>query len=90
MSSEHEKLQATLNQLCEQLKQAQGLDPAVAKHLNAMIVEAQDALAGRPALSDQSGLNERLSDAVLKVEASHPDLAMNLGSIIDALGRMGI
>ena len=90
MSAEHEKLQATLNQLREQLKQAQGLDPAVAKHLDAMIGEANDALVGRLTRPDHSSLNERLSDAVLKVEASHPDLAMNLGSIIDALGRMGI
>jgi hypothetical protein len=90
MSAEHEKLQATLNQLREQLNQAQGLDPAVAKHLNSMIAEASDALVGGQAQPDQSSLNERLSDAVLKVEASHPDLAMNLGSIIDALGRMGI
>jgi len=90
MSAEHEKLQATLNQLREQLKQAQGLDSAVAKHLDAMIGEANDALVGRLTEPDHSSLNERLSDAVLKVEASHPDLAMNLGSIIDALGRMGI
>ena len=90
MSAEHEKLQATLSQLREQLKQAQGLDPAVAKHLDAMIAEADHALAGRLTEPDQSSLNDRLSDAVLKVEASHPDLAMNLGSIIDALGRMGI
>jgi hypothetical protein len=90
MSVEHEKLQATLNQLREQLQQARELDPAIAEHLKAVIGEANDALAGRPAHPDHSPLNERLSDAVLKVEASHPDLAMNLGSIIDALGRMGI
>jgi hypothetical protein len=90
MSAEHEKLQATLNQLREQLMQAKELDPVVAEHLNAVIGEANDALARRPAKSDSTALNERLSDAVLKVEASHPDLAMNLGSIIDALGRMGI
>ena len=90
MSAEHEKLQATLNQLRDQLAQAQGLDPAVAKHLDAMIAEANGALLGRSTQPDESSLKERLSGAVLKVEASHPDLAMNLGSIIDALGRMGI
>jgi len=90
MSAEHEKLQATLNQLHEQLKQSPELEPAVAEHLRAMIVEANEALAGRRAHSGHSSLTERLSDSVLKLEASHPDLAMNLGSIIDALARMGI
>jgi hypothetical protein len=31
-----------------------------------------------------------LSDAVQHLEASHPDLAANLGSIIDALAQIGI
>ncbi len=90
MSAEHEKLQETLNQLQEQLKDLRDLDPAVKEHLHTIVAETRGALAGRAAEPDEPSLNQRLSDAVLKVEASHPDLAINLGSIIDALGQMGI
>jgi hypothetical protein len=91
MAGEHDRLQKVLDQLQTQLNEVRQLDPAVAAHLESTIAEAQAALAGRPTPpAAQRSIVERLSDAVLKYEASHPALAGNLGSIIDALGRMGI
>ena len=91
MAEEHEKLQNALNQLQSQLDAVRQLDPAVAERLAATLAEAKVALSGKPTPpAAQRSIVERLSDAVLQYEASHPELAGNLGSIIDALGRMGI
>jgi len=93
--ADHEKLRETLDQLRSQLDELRSRDPAVADQLAATIDEAQAVLsgtapsAGEPA-APQGSLVDRLKDAVLEYEASHPSLAGNLGGIIDALGRMGI
>ena len=91
MAGEHDQLSKALDQLQAQLEEVRQLDPGVAAHLESTIAEAQAALAGRPTpAATHRSIVERLSDAVLKYEASHPALAGNLGSIIDALGQMGI
>jgi hypothetical protein len=90
MTGEHDQLRQILDQLQAQLNEVRRLDPAVATHLESTIAEAKAALAGRPTPAAHRSIVERLSDAMLKYEASHPALAGNLGSIIDALGRMGI
>jgi hypothetical protein len=91
MASQRDKLRETLDQLQAQLEEVRKLDPAVAEHLGATICEARAVLDGAPTHpAKHRSIVDRLSDAVLKLEASHPSLAGNLGSIIDALGRMGI
>ena len=91
MSTENDKLREALDQLRAQLEELRKLHPAVAAHLDATVGEAKAALAGQSTQPlDHRSIVRQLSDAVLKVEASHPSLAGNLGSIIDALGRMGI
>jgi hypothetical protein len=91
MTDEREKLRETLDELRSQLDELRQRDPAVADHLEATIAEAQAALAGKPGKPHgHASLVQRLSDAVREYEATHPGLAGNLGSIIDALGRMGI
>jgi len=91
MANEHDKLRETLRQLQAQLDEVRQADPEVGAHLDSTIAEAQAVLQGQAAEPDEHrSIIERLSDAVLTYEASHPSLAGNLGSIIDALGRMGI
>jgi hypothetical protein len=91
MAEERKRLRETLGQLQAQLEEVRKLDPAVADHLNATIREAQAVLDGKPIQpAEHRSIIDRLSDGVLKLEASHPTLAGNLGSVIDALGRMGI
>lgn len=91
MAAEHDKLRDTLDQLQAQLDELRKVDPQTAGQLDATINEAKAALAGGSIQPHkQQSLVERLSDAVLEYEASHPALAGSLGSIIDALGRMGI
>lgn len=89
MSQQHEKLSQALAQLQTQLEEIRQIDPAVAERLQGTLAQAQAALAGeRPA--EPHTLSEQLRDTVLEYEASHPRLATTLGSVIDALGQMGI
>ncbi len=91
MATDNDKLRETLHQLQRQLEEVRKLDPAVAGQLDATLAEAKAALAGAPIHSaKRQSLVERLSNAVLQYEASHPSLSGNLGSIVDALARMGI
>ena len=91
MTSQHDKLRQALAQLQAQLDELRAVDPAVAEHLDSMIGQAQAVLAGRPTGGDEHrSMVEQLGDAVLKYEATHPTLAGNLGSVIDALAQMGI
>jgi chorismate mutase len=91
MADEHEKLRHTLDQLQSQLEEMRKLNPAVAESLQATIVEAREVLHGQPTVPVRHrSIIERLRQEVQKYEASHPSLAANLGSVIDALGQMGI
>lgn len=91
MAGEHDKMRETLDQLQAQLDELRQRDPAVAAHLDATIAQAKAALGGQSIQpAEHRSLVKRLSDAVLKYEASHPSLAGNLGSIIDALSGIGI
>ncbi len=88
---QHDKLRGTLDQLQAQLDEMRASSPAVAQHLDSLIAESRAALenpAGLPAR--RRSIVQRLSDAVLKYEASHPILATSLGNIIDALAQLGI
>ncbi len=89
MSDEHDQLLSTLDQLRERLDQTPALPPETVARLRATLADLDAALAHRKP-TGETRLQERLSQAALEFEASHPMLAGNLGSIIDALGRMGI
>jgi hypothetical protein len=90
MAEGDDKLRSTLDELRSQLAALRQRDPRVADHLEATIAEAQAALGKPSGSSEHASIVKRLSDAVRQYEATHPGLAGNLGSIIDALGRMGI
>ena len=88
--SEPDKLRRTLEELRTQLDELAKRDPEMAAELELTISEAQALLGKEPVRPQNESLVERLSGAVKDYEATHPALAGNLGSIIDALGRMGI
>jgi hypothetical protein len=92
MADEHDKkLRETLNRLQAQVDDLRKRDPAVAEHLLSTLAEAKAVIGGEPTQPEEHrSLVERLSNAVLKYEASHPALAGNLGSIVDALSQLGI
>jgi hypothetical protein len=86
---DRQQLLATLDQLRQQLDQTPSLHAATVAKLRATLADLEATLEGKIPPSEQS-LAERLSQAALEFEASHPVLSGNLGSIIAALGRMGI
>ena len=91
MSNDADKLRASLAQLKRQLNEAISLDPTLAAQLRATIAEIEATLTGSASSRTADGtIRERLADAALDFEASHPTLAGTLGSVVDALGRMGI
>jgi len=91
MVDPNEQLREPLNRLQAELEEIRKVNPAVASHVEAILGELHAALAARGTepLAHRSVV-ERLSDAVLQYEASHPTLSGNLGSIVHGLSRMGI
>jgi hypothetical protein len=91
MAGELDKLRDTLDRLQAQVDELRAGDPAAAAQLQTTLAEAKAVLGGQPTQAQQhSSIVQRLSDVVLKYEASHPALAGSLGRIIDALAEIGI
>jgi hypothetical protein len=77
-----EDLRRALEHLHAELGRAGGLDPATRERLEALQSEVQRALERSPG---ESALRERLEDAIVEFEASHPELARRLAAVIDTL-----
>jgi Domain of unknown function (DUF4404) len=91
MADEHDELRTSLERLRSHLEEIRKVDPMLASDLDVTIGEAKAAIdRGQIEPAKKRSLIERLSDAVLKYEASHPTLAANLGGFVDALAAMGI
>jgi hypothetical protein len=87
-----EKLRAVVDEIQAQLAEAQGLSPATRRSLE-VLVRDLEALAGRPAgvpPEDGDRLRDRLTDAVRRLEASHPVLSTTLGNVVDTLAFFGL
>ncbi len=89
MSTQRDQLQKTLMQLRSQVRAA-GLHAPTVARLEQMIAEVEAALESEQGAAEQPGLARRLTDAAGEYEASHPVLAGTIGSVIEALARMGI
>jgi hypothetical protein len=75
-------LRRTLEQLHAELGRAGALDPGTRQRLEALqgdVRRALDRSAG------ETPLRERLEDAIVEFEASHPELARRLATVIDTL-----
>jgi len=90
MSGEHDKLRQALADLKTHLEELREIDPAVAAHMDTTLAEAQNVLKSEPQGEERQNVSEQLNDAMLHYEASHPTLAGNLRSVIDALAQIGI
>jgi hypothetical protein len=91
MAEDRARLQQLLAELRSQLAESKSVDAKTRSRLETTISDTERALSGqslRRAAAEP--LRERLTDAAGEFEATHPTLSGTLGSIIDALGRMGI
>jgi hypothetical protein len=89
---EKQRLLETLEVLRSELSQAEGVDPEALAALQRLTddlrrkAEARGQLSNREVEPASSGLK----DLVLKFEADHPQLAVAVGRVADALAAMGI
>jgi hypothetical protein len=87
------KLQDVVTQIRAQLAGAEGLPPATRRSLEQLVQDLEAvAAAGRDAGQAEAAgsLRDRTSDAVRRLEASHPVLSTTLGNVVDALAFFGL
>lgn len=81
-------LDQTLNELHDQLADAQDLDEAQKTRLRHAVEEIQKTLDDSKVSS--ASLATQLKQAVSQFEQSHPALTSSIGRIADLLAQMGI
>jgi uncharacterized protein DUF4404 len=87
-----EKLRAVVDEIQAQLADAEGLTPGTRRSLEELVRDLT-ALAARPSgppPEDGDSIRERLTDAMRRLEASHPVLSTTLGNVVDALAFFGL
>ena len=91
MTTERERLLTRLAHLRTQLKETPSLDPSARTRLEETVADIEKSLeADEGKTRPDSSLVERLREAALNFEASHPTLAGAIGSVVDALAAIGI
>lgn len=94
MPIDRERLNATLNDLLAELSDVDRLDPDEENRLRTAIAEIQAILEKKqsppPAMASRAGGPiERLREAALRLEESHPALSTAIGNFAGVLGQMG-
>jgi hypothetical protein len=92
MPTDRDKLNSTLNELQAEISDVEQLDPEERNRLRAALAEIQAVLDKQhqpAAASHSSGLIDRLGDAAMRLEESHPALSSAVGNLAGMLGQMG-
>ncbi|HKD37268.1 MAG TPA: DUF4404 family protein [Pirellulales bacterium] len=94
MPVDREKLTATLNELLSELSDVDRLDPEEEIRLRTALAEIQTVLEKKqsppPAMASRPGGSiDRLREAALRLEESHPALSTAIGNFAGVLGQMG-
>lgn len=92
MSEHSDKLKATIAELEQELQSVDELDADTRAMLREAVDEIQAALHVNTAAaaSEPHTLAERLNDAAIEFDTSHPTVAGLLRRIVDALAQIGI
>jgi hypothetical protein len=90
VSEELAKLRATLAELHEELANVEPGNPEIRALLDSAVADIQQTINRRGDAANDSSIVDRLRAAARHYEESHPTLSGILGSIVDALSRMGI
>jgi hypothetical protein len=85
-----EKLRATLHELEAELREIDSLDEDTRKELAEAALEITRALARGERSEQTDEVAGSLKDRLEEFEASHPQLALIVGRLIDGLGQLGI
>jgi hypothetical protein len=90
MNDDRLRLRQLIEQLRTQLAGSDAVDPRLQARLESALSDAEKALGGPAGTVAGEPIGNRLNEAAIDFEVSHPALAGTVSSIIDALGRMGI
>ena len=100
MAEDSQDLPATLHALREQLTSAKNLSPELRADLRSVIADIDRALEepadevsrapASAARAQHDSIVARLAEAAREFEETHPTLSGTIGSVIDALGQMGV
>ena len=85
----HDALKKKLNQLQEQMADGEPLDAQERATLDDVLVQIE-ALLEAEDNDDDDSLAERVREAGLQFEESHPNLTAAIGAVADTLSRLGI
>ncbi len=86
-----ESLRARVKDVHETLERGEPLTPEQRARLDAVLEEVEGRLeAERPDSDEEDSLVERVREAGLQFEESHPNLTAAVGAVADALARLGI
>ena len=83
------KLRAVIDEIQSQLAGAQGLHAEQRRSLE-VLVQDLERLLDEPSAGENSAIRDRVTDAVRRLEASHPTLSTTLGNVVDALAFFGL
>jgi hypothetical protein len=95
MSETSDKLRAKLDELHDLLDSLDEVDPEAEALLSSAIADLRGKLAAqstseRLESAESPSIVDRFRAAAEHFEESHPTLTGTIGSVIDALGRMGV
>ena len=85
------RLRNTVAEIRAQLAGAESLPPATRRSLEQLLRDLE-GLGGPDGIDADSSasLRERTTDAVRRLEASHPTLSTTLGNVVDTLAFFGL
>jgi hypothetical protein len=90
MSERLDKLRASLSELQQELDSVDSLDDATREQLAEAAAEIAATLRRGKRTEQTSQAENSLKDRIVDFEASHPQLAIVVGRLLDGLGQLGI
>jgi Domain of unknown function (DUF4404) len=87
---EKERLLQTLDALRAEVAQAEQVDPEMRAELRSLVDDLRQSIDEEelPAVKTEQA-SHGLKDLLLKYESEHPQLAVSIGKVADALAAMG-
>ena len=90
MAERIERLRASLTELQQELDSVDSLDEATREHLADAAAEIAATLRRGKRTEQTIQAESSLKDRLVDFEASHPQLAIIVGRLLDGLGQLGI
>ncbi len=84
-----EKITKLLDELQDELEQAQHLDAATRSQVEEAAAELNEFLSREPE-DEEQGAFESLRDRLLNLEVEHPRLAAIIGETADLISKLGV